>query len=351
MIRLNFILRSRIYSHSVIVKVLLVNMNRSEQSKFLLEGPILISTTKIEGDEVMNHLKVKIMEAVENGHLENAENTRVLILSGSHGDANGHSGLTDIEQLKDSDDKFVGSITTQFYEGDCRRVGLKPIKPRLDIQKLPLTKTAIPDIMKKMEKLDLRFHKNSYLSDDTISKITFQVVSVAYYHKNEEKFIDDVQMFDPKVLALAWCYSMKSDVSLALRQKGILARMVIEHDLKEICKKPNANLDDKQSEIIEKVVNEKPQNIILWGSSGTGKTILLTQALGIKASHLKRQNVKVKIIISCFGFLGVNPKKLMEDMESKYITHMKLEEGQFVIFRDLCRGMYILYFKDIFCSL
>ena len=124
-------------------------MNKSEQSKLLLEGPILISTTEIEGDEVMDHLKFKIMESVENGCLENVENTRVLILSGSHGDANGHSGLTDIEQLKDSNDKFEGSITTQFYEGDCRRVGLIPIKPRLDFKKLPLTKDTIPDIMKK----------------------------------------------------------------------------------------------------------------------------------------------------------------------------------------------------------
>ena len=313
-------------------------MNKSEQSKLLLEGPILISTTEIEGDEVMDHLKFKIMESVENGCLENVENTRVLILSGSHGDANGHSGLTDIEQLKDSNDKFEGSITTQFYEGDCRRVGLIPIKPRLDFKKLPLTKDTIPDIMKKMEKLDLRFHKNSYLSEDIISNITFQVINVAYYHKNREKLIDDVQMFDPKVLALAWCYSMKSDVSLALRQNGILARMVIEHDMREVCKNPNAKLDYRQAEMIEKVANEKPQNVILWGSSGTGKTILLTQALGIKASHFKCKKIPMKIIVSSFGCLGIQPKKLMEDMESKYLHHLKLENAQFILFKDLCKG-------------
>ena len=175
-------------------------MAKLENSKFVFDGPILISTTKVVGDEVMSHLKSKIVEAVNNGHLENAETTKVLILSGSHGDGDsGHSGLTNIEKLKDPNDKIVGSVTTQFYEGDCIRVGLKPVKPRLDIQKLPADKDTIPDIMKKMEKLNLRIHKNCYLSDDALKEITFNVTNIAFYHKNEEKLIEDIQKFDPKV--------------------------------------------------------------------------------------------------------------------------------------------------------
>ena len=116
--------------------------------------------------------------------------------------------------------------------------------------------------------------------------------------------------------------------------------MVIEHDLRKICKNPNAKLDDGQAKIIEKVANENPQNVILWGSSGTGKTILLTQALGIKASHFKRQNIEMRIIVSSFGCLEAQPKKLMEDMESKYLPQLKLEKGQFIMCEDLCKGKY-----------
>ena len=61
-------------------------MAESDQSKLVFEGPILISTTAIEGLEVMSHLRLKIVESVKEGHLENAESTRVLILSGIHGD-------------------------------------------------------------------------------------------------------------------------------------------------------------------------------------------------------------------------------------------------------------------------
>ena len=71
-------------------------MNKSDQSNLVLEGPILISTTPVLGSEVMNHLKRKIKEFIKKRYLTNEESTKVLILSGSHGDEDGHSGLTDI---------------------------------------------------------------------------------------------------------------------------------------------------------------------------------------------------------------------------------------------------------------
>ena len=65
------------------------------------EGPILISTTEVKGDFVMGQLRSRILEAIDKGQLTNERGTRVLILSGSHGDGGtGHSGLTDIEKLR-----------------------------------------------------------------------------------------------------------------------------------------------------------------------------------------------------------------------------------------------------------
>ena len=83
------------------------------------------------------------------------------------------------------------------------------------------------------------------------------------------------------------------------------------------------------------------RNVILWGSSGTGKTILLTEVLGMKLSYFKNENIPMKIIVSSFGAgLAIQPKKLMEDMESKYLPQLKLEKGQFIICKDLCKGKY-----------
>ena len=66
------------------------------------EGPILISTTEVKGDFVMGQLRNTILEAIGKGQLTNEAGTRVLILSGSHGDGGtGHSGLTDIGKLRE----------------------------------------------------------------------------------------------------------------------------------------------------------------------------------------------------------------------------------------------------------
>ena len=82
------------------------------------------------------------------------------------------------------------------------------------------------------------------------------------------------------------------------------------------------------------------RNVILWGSSGTGKTILLTEVLGMKLSYFKNENIPMKIIVSSFGGSVYQPKKLMEDMENKYLPQLKLEKGQFIMGKDLCTGKY-----------
>ena len=357
------------------------NITYSYTQNVVSEGPIMISTTEVKGDFVMGQLRDKIVEAIKNGYLKNEESTRVLILSGSHGDGvSGHSGLTDIEKLKDASDNHDGDITIQFYEGDCMRAGVRPVKPRLDIQKLPLMKESIPDIT-KIKKLNPLFFQNSYLCDDNISKITFQVTSIAYYHKNEEKLIKDIKRFNPKVLALAWCFSINGDVSLALRQEGVFARMVMEHDMREITKNPNAQLDDDQGAIIESIVefNNKPfqfitpirletikdprrilsstnelsdnatvstfqtptptppplpppeppsknqsagstSNLFIWGHSGTGKTLLLSEALKIKFSRLRALKKDFYAFVVVF-----NKDKncaLIEDMKQNYFVNL-----------------------------
>ena len=151
-------------------------MNKSDQSNLVLEGPILISTTAVLGSEVMYHLQGKIKEAIENGYLTNEESTKVLILSGSHGNEDGHSALSDISQHDE-----------QLYKDDCLSVGLKPIKPKLLVMK----DLSIPDIT-KIEKLNLNYFPNCFLCDKDISNITFQVTNISYYHKNEEQLIDDI---------------------------------------------------------------------------------------------------------------------------------------------------------------
>ena len=70
---------------------------------------------------------------------------------------------------------------------------------------------------------------------------------------------------NPKVLAIAWCYSLNGDMAMALRQEGIFARMVMEHDLKLITGNSGAKLDPDQNTLIESIVlfekKSGPRNI------------------------------------------------------------------------------------------
>ena len=289
------------------------------------EGPIMISTTEVKGEFVMSQLRDQIADAILKGYLANEENTRVLILSGSHGDGDsGDSGLSNIEKLKDADDKNAGDITSKFYEGDCRRAGISPLKPRLDIQKLPLADKNIPDIT-KMKKLNPLFFKNSYLSDNDICKITFQVVNIAYYHKNESRLVQDIKRFDPKILAVAWCFSINGDVSRALRQEGIFAKMAMEHDYRECTKNPYANpFDESQAEITKKIVKLDEKKLM---SRIDSEKKLQLEALLYSIDKLRSMKKDGKKLCCFIGVINKDKDSaLIEKMKQKYFKNIVNEK-------------------------
>ena len=156
---------------------------------------------------------------------------------------------------------------------------------------------------------------------------------------NEEKLVAAVKKYKPTIISLAFCHTDVSEINDVLRAAGIYTVLIMSQDRAELTEGKYVVLDDKQREIVERMAKEQPQNLILWGSSGTGKTILLTQALGIKVSHFKRQNIEMKIIVSSLGCSFIQPKKLMEDIANKYLGHLKLEKMDFVLFKKLCSGM------------
>ena len=58
--------------------------------------------------------------------------------------------------------------------------------------------------------------------------------------------------------------------------------------------------------------------LFLWGSSGTGKTVLSLEALKIKLSHFKAENKTVKVIVTTFW--GDTP--LLENIRQKYLANI-----------------------------
>ena len=102
--------------------------------------------------------------------------SKVLILSGSHGTEDGISGLTDKNQLE-----------YEFYRKDCELLGIKP-GPKRSSQRLPLKDwNGIPDITKPAIK------EGRATQDSLLQNMDIRVCNLGYYYGQNLKLIWDIQ--------------------------------------------------------------------------------------------------------------------------------------------------------------
>ena len=100
-----------------------------------------------------------------------------------------------------------------------------------------------------------------------------------------DKLTRAVKEFDPTVILLAFCWSEKSELNDVLRSAGIYTGMVLREERAQIAESRHVELDEGQKEVIRTVAEKNPKNFFLWGSSGSGKTLLLIEALLMKISQ------------------------------------------------------------------
>ena len=85
------------------------------------------------------------------------------------------------------------------------------------------------------------------------------------------------------------------------------------------------------------IFQDPTKSLLLWGSSGTGKTLALVAALKRKVSYYKRRKIPYKVLICSFGDGYINCKELLNDLRTKYGLQTILEESQTepMLLRDL----------------
>ena len=84
--------------------------------------------------------------------------------------------------------------------------------------------------------------------------------------------------------------------------------------------------------------------MFLWGSSGTGKTVLALETLKIKISHFKSQNKTVKVIVTQFDDLFGDDPFLLENIRQKYLVN--ISDVQILRLSHLCRELNIQFDGD-----
>ena len=82
--------------------------------------------------------------------------------------------------------------------------------------------------------------------------------------------------------------------------------------------------------------------LFLWGSSGTGKTVLSLETLKIKLSHFKSQNKTVRVIVTQYC-TSLNPF-LLENIRQKYLNN--ISDVEILPLDDLCEELNIEFDYD-----
>ena len=221
------------------------------------------------------------------------KNTKFLVLAGVHGKSDGKLGSKDTELLLDYEYAIKG-LKKQFKD----------------------------DIVEKNAQIILENvgnHIDSTKLDD-------------------EKLVEAIKKHNPTVISLAFCFTNVSELNDILRSAGIYSALILSEDKYNMTEGKYVVLDTIQKQVIKKVVEDRPKNIFLWGSSGSGKTILLAQALSIKISYYKRLGLPINVFVSSYTF---SKDQLMEDLKHKYLTHLKDDSNvTFLCISALFRSKY-----------
>ena len=173
------------------------------------------------------------------------------------------------------------------------------------------------------------------------------------------EFLRLIALGKPVVLILASCFSHLSEISDILCSTGLYSTIRMIEEKACITSERSFRLDDSQVEVLKTIVfdhytnpppkNFDAQNILLYGSHGTGKTILLTEILLMRLGLYKNCNVPInKIIVSCFNSETDN-YILLRNLKDVFMNHaLFVEKFQFLNFKSLCEGKNILFSKFIF---
>ena len=165
---------------------------------------------------------------------------------------------------------------------------------------------------------------NTYADDLKANEAKLMVIDLGEYMTavdkvDEEKLIQDMNEFRPTRIVLAFCNTNASQLNDLFRSAGIYSFMLLGEDRAKLTGGKCYVLDAGQGNVLKTVSESDIRNVLLWGSSGTGKTLLLCEVLKIQVSKLKRKGKKVKIFATTWSYAD----HLTEKLRDQYLAGVK----------------------------
>ena len=153
----------------------------------------------------------------------------------------------------------------------------------------------------------------------------------------------------PVALFLASCWSHSSEISDILRSCGVYSTIRMLQDQGELTEGQFFKLDSNQIEILSTVASDHNQNdpnqltsknVFLYGSHGTGKTILLSEIFMMRLAYYKMHKIDLckKIIVSFSAYS--EGYQLLKDIKEKHIG-IPPSYVQYSDLISLCHGKHL----------
>lgn len=288
--------------------------------------------------DLLKYLKPKLQRK----NLCFPKGTTFHLLAGIHHQEGGKPGRTDPSLLSQFYHTLLKYLQNICGNDDCKQC-----------QKLITTKPCSQSIWKDMD-----YHLNLIPIDTVLQEcVDAKGESYGLSEKSKESLKDlskdlcyqGKEEAKQSSLIFASCYSIYSNITDLLRANGILTIMNISKDKGEVTEGKAFHLDPQQRDIIRRLSQDvsnlgpylfelyelfscfqskkKPKNMIITGSAGTGKTLLVTEGLKMKVAQYKQDGVPVKIILVVCN--GTSCPQLHQEMYHKYNTGYLMNEYNF----------------------
>ena len=121
--------------------------------------------------------------------------------------------------------------------------------------------------------------------------------------------------------------------------------MLVRHDLRLITEKSEAELNPVQRELLRTLGGNRTKQrwkifiitnpiffsvencpficLFVFGSAGSGKTLMVTEGFKIKLGQLLSQGRRVRLLVTTFSGLLSNPTELQKKIETQYLANIR----------------------------
>ena len=153
----------------------------------------------------------------------------------------------------------------------------------------------------------------------------------------------------PIALILASCWSNKGEISAILRSCGIYSTIRMVEDKGDLTQGQFLKLDSDQIDVLSTVAADHNQNnpnqlryknVFLYGSHGTGKTILSSEIFSMRMDYYNIHKIDLykKIFVSFTAYS--EDYQLLKDMKEKHIGILP-STVQYLDLKSLCHHKYM----------